>query len=124
MEQNKVLPIYLAKKVELEPASIEALSESLAEKLSTQIVDKFFQGMERLCIDEDSGLIGLILKNHLDEIFKKEQREQLNQETGMRIARLNESPAHLRPRVTYESRIDVAAENRKWEQQKREEGLE
>jgi hypothetical protein len=127
-ENQGVLPVYLAKTVDLSKETIEALAESLSEKitekLSSAIVDKFFQGAERLCIDEGSGVLGLILQTHLDEILKKQGEAQKEKERWERINRLRVVPDYGYPEVTYENRINVADENRRWEQQKRKEDAE
>jgi hypothetical protein len=123
VESTAGIPVFIAKTVDLSRETIEALSESLSEKivekLSSAIVDKFFQGAERLCTDADSGLLGLILRNHVDEILKKAEKEQKEADILKRAIRLSVIPNYGYPKVDNESRIDVAAENRKWEQQNR-----
>ncbi len=115
VESTAGIPVFISKTVDLSKDSIEALSESLSEKLSEKlsfaIVDKFFQSAERLCIDEDSGLLGLILQNHLDEILKQKGKEQREKERQERINQLSVIPDYGYPKVDNESMIDVAAEN-------------
>ncbi|OGW53658.1 MAG: hypothetical protein A2Y81_12455 [Nitrospirae bacterium RBG_13_43_8] len=115
VESTAGIPVFIAKTVDLSKDSIEALSESLSEKitekLSSQIVDKFFEVMERLCIDENSGLLGLILKDHLDEILEKEQRKRQEEDSFKRAIRFGGGGGDLRPLNVYHDPIDVRGEN-------------
>jgi hypothetical protein len=73
--------IYLAKEVVISKESIESLSERLSEK----IVDKFL-----MRIQSKESSLGIILKYHLREVLKMVGREEREVERAERIKRLDE----------------------------------
>ena len=95
------------------------LAEESVGILACKIADKLLQGIEDLLIRADSGLFGLILQHHLAEIQKKQEKEQREAELMERVHRLSNIPAYGTPKISSESGIDVAAENQRWEQEKK-----
>ena len=65
------------------------LSNETIRKLATEIAKRFFQYCEKLLIvGEEAGLLGLLMKDHLEEIEKKRAKDQALKALGVTISKL------------------------------------
>lgn len=78
------------------------LTKETIDDLATEICKRFLQAGEKLLKEgEEAGLLGLLLKDYLDQVRERQVKEEKEKKRAERLKRINDIPL-VKPHNPYE----------------------